>query len=204
VKQGYGTYVWMGPASEEDETLVEKSKYEGNYKDGYRQGVGKMKYPNGDVYEGEFFENMVRNCLFFSIFCSYTCCWLLFFMLQMQGEGTYTYKASGDIYSGSWLANLKHGNGTYEFGKDSSLFVGTWEKGQITTGKWILQGAAVYEGNFKLGRPVGNGTFTFASGLVQNGSFEVQKAAEGEEEPVEGEAPKPQNVAWKGDSIVSF
>jgi hypothetical protein len=124
----------------------------------------------------------------------------------MQGEGTYRYKKTGDIYSGSWLANMKHGEGTYEFGKDSSLFVGTWENGQITTGKWVLQGAAVYEGNFKLGRPIGNGSFTFSSGLVQTGVFEEKKPAEGEEEePVaEGEAPKPPNVAWKGNSIVSF
>ncbi len=59
VKQGAGVYIWMGPTSEEDETLVEKSRYEGNYKDGLRHGVGKMKYPSGDVYEGEFFENKV-------------------------------------------------------------------------------------------------------------------------------------------------
>jgi hypothetical protein len=60
VKQGYGVYIWTGPTSEEDETPVEKARYEGNYKDGFRQGVGKMKYPNGDIYEGEFFENQVR------------------------------------------------------------------------------------------------------------------------------------------------
>jgi hypothetical protein len=49
----------MGPASEEDETLVEKARYEGNYKDGLKHGVGKMKFPNGDVYEGEWVENKV-------------------------------------------------------------------------------------------------------------------------------------------------
>jgi hypothetical protein len=59
VKQGPGVYVWMGPTSEEDETPVEKARYEGNYKDGFRQGVGKMKFPTGDIYEGEFFENQV-------------------------------------------------------------------------------------------------------------------------------------------------
>ena len=124
----------------------------------------------------------------------------------MHGEGTYTYKKSGDIYSGSWADNLKEGQGTYEFGRDSSLLVGTWEKGQITTGKWVLQGAAVYEGQFKLGRPIGQGTFTFQSGLSQTGVFEEKKPVEGEEEepPAEGEAPRPPNVTWKGNSIVSF
>lgn len=124
----------------------------------------------------------------------------------MQGEGTYRYKKSGDIYSGSWYQDKKHGQGTYEFGGDSSLMVGNWENGQITTGKWVLQGAAVYEGQFKLGRPYRAGSFAFQSGLVQKGVFEDKKPAEGEEEeaPAEGEAPRPPNVVWRGESIVSF
>ena len=51
----------MGPASEEDETPTEKARFEGNYKDGLKHGIGKMKYPNGDVYEGEWFENKVNT-----------------------------------------------------------------------------------------------------------------------------------------------
>lgn len=60
MKQGAGIYTWMGPASEEDESLVEKAKYEGNYKDGLKNGVGKMLYPNGDIYEGEWVDNKVK------------------------------------------------------------------------------------------------------------------------------------------------
>lgn len=124
----------------------------------------------------------------------------------MHGQGTYTYKKTGDIYSGKWVANVKHGFGQYEFQADNSVFEGDWENGQLTRGKWVLQGAAVYEGEFKLGRPFGEGKFTFESGLVQKGSYVVKKAVEGEEEeaPAEGEAPRPPNVVWKGDSIVSF
>jgi hypothetical protein len=180
VKQGAGIFAWMGPASEEDETLVEKAKYDGNYKDGLKNGVGKMIYPNGDFYEGEWIDN------------------------KMQGEGTYTYKKSGDIYSGSWIADKKSGQGTYEFGADSSIMVGTWVDGQITTGKWILKGAAEYEGAFKLGRPYGYGSFSFSSGLVQTGSFVEAKKGEDEEAPAEGETPLPPNVVWEGKSIVAF
>ena len=124
----------------------------------------------------------------------------------MQGEGTYTYKKTADIYSGSWMADLKEGQGIYEFGGDSSRLVGQWTAGQITTGQWVLQGAAVYDGQFKLGRPYGKGQFTFTSGLIQKGQFEEKKPIEGEEEepPGEGEAPRPPNVSWKGESIVSF
>lgn len=42
--------------------------YEGNYTDGKRAGMGKMTYPNGDEYTGEWKDNV------------------------MEGEGTYVYK----------------------------------------------------------------------------------------------------------------
>mmetsp|Transcript_5875 Transcript_5875/g.9678 ORF Transcript_5875/g.9678 Transcript_5875/m.9678 type:complete len:232 (+) Transcript_5875:51-746(+) len=179
IKQGYGVYVWMAPGGEEDDSLQEKARYEGDYKDGLKHGVGKMVYPNGDVYEGEWFEN------------------------KMQGEGTYTYKKTTDIYSGAWVGNKKHGQGTYEFGVDSSVMTGEWVEGQITTGKWVLKGAAVYEGSFKLGRPFGEGKFTYESGLEQSGSYVEQKPGEDEEPAEEGEV-RPPNVAWEGKSIVSF
>jgi hypothetical protein len=65
MKQGYGVYIWLGPGSEEDDTPVEKAKYEGNYKDGMKSGYGKMKFPNGDLYEGEWLENKVGFVIFF-------------------------------------------------------------------------------------------------------------------------------------------
>ena len=85
LKQGQGTYIWMGPVGGEDggDELVEKARYEGNYKNGLKDGYGKMIYPSGDVYEGMWVEN------------------------NMCGEGTYTYKATGDIYSGNWENNKK-------------------------------------------------------------------------------------------------
>ncbi len=172
----------MAPGAEDDETPVEKARYEGNYYDGMRHGQGKMIYPTGDIYEGEWFEN------------------------KANGEGSYTYKKSGDIYSGSFVMDKKQGQGTYEFGADSSMLIGEWVDGQITTGKWVLKGAAVYEGAFKLGRPFGEGKFNFESGLSQSGVYEAKKLGpDEEEEPVgEGEAPRPPNVVWKGNSIVSF
>jgi hypothetical protein len=51
----------MAPGAEEDDSLVEKARYEGNFKDGQKTGFGKMIYPNGDIYEGEWFENKVNQ-----------------------------------------------------------------------------------------------------------------------------------------------
>ena len=50
----------MGPGAEED-SVVEKARYDGNYKDGLKHGFGRMVYPNGDIYEGEWFENKVNS-----------------------------------------------------------------------------------------------------------------------------------------------
>ena len=179
-KQGDGLYVWVKPGEEEG-SVVEKARYEGSWKDNQKHGVGKMVFPNGDTYEGEWFEN------------------------KIQGTGTYTYKKTGDVYSGSWVDGKKQGKGEYEFTADRSLLKGQWEAGQITAGKWELKGAAVYDGEFKMGRPFGAGQFTFASGLVQTGEYAAVKVpGEEEDAPAEGEAPKPPNVTWVGTPIVSF
>lgn len=53
----------MGAGGEEDDSPVERARYEGMYKDGMRTGFGKMTFPGGDVYEGEWLENKVSNCV---------------------------------------------------------------------------------------------------------------------------------------------
>lgn len=121
----------------------------------------------------------------------------------MEGNGTYDYKKTGDIYSGLWLKNKKHGEGIYQYGADSSCLKGTWENGQLSKGTWVQLNHAEYEGTFNQGRPIGEGKFSFHSGLVQTGAFEIRKPKEDEEEEDEEENKLP-NVEWKGKSIVSF
>lgn len=48
-------------------------------------------------------------------------------------------QATGDIYSGSWVANNKSGQGMYQFGADNSTMHGTWVEGTITEGKWVFK-----------------------------------------------------------------
>ncbi|CAM9356203.1 unnamed protein product, partial [Choristocarpus tenellus] len=69
IKEGMGTYTWMQVSEDDDsEEPQVRATYEGNYRDGKRSGMGKMTYPNGDVYTGEWENNF------------------------MEGEGTYVYK----------------------------------------------------------------------------------------------------------------
>ena len=146
LKQGKGTYIWLGSSPDDEESKVEISRYEGNFVDGRREGVGLMRFKNGDVYEGEFLNNL------------------------MHGEGSYTYAKSNDIYSGSFYAGKKHGRGRYEYFKDSSI-LNQWEDGTVTTVKWHMKNAGSYEGELKRGTPVGPGGYTLESGIVQRGEF---------------------------------
>jgi hypothetical protein len=201
VKQGAGTYMWMGPASDDDETLVEKARFEGNYINGVKSGFGKMVYPNGDIFEGEWADDKVRDLVLYTSNRS-KLIGTTAIHGQINGEGSYIYKKSGDIYSGSWKDGKKHGEGRYEFQADKSMMVGIWNNGEFKSGKWEFKGAGHYEGTFKLGRPYGQGKYTFVSGLSQLGSYDEIKASAEEEETEENVAPP--NVVWRGQSIVAM
>ena len=57
-KHGQGVYSWMEPDEESGEAKKVAS-YEGKYTDGKKNGLGKMVFPNGDVYFGEWKDNKV-------------------------------------------------------------------------------------------------------------------------------------------------
>jgi len=175
-KHGNGMYTWMEPDEESGEPKKVAS-YEGKYADGKKNGLGKMTFPNGDVYFGEWKDN------------------------KMDGEGTYTYSKTKDVYSGSWLAGIKSGTGCYEYGEDKSKLSGTWDKGAFASGEWILEGAGVYKGGFSGGKPLGPGSFSFVSGVTQTGEYATKTPAEGEEE--EEEEGKTGDPTWKGVSVFS-
>jgi hypothetical protein len=169
MKHGQGKYTWMAAAEGEDAAegaMVESATYEGEYKDGKRDGVGTMTYPNGDVYTGEWKES------------------------KMHGVGTYKYKASDDIYSGAYADGLKEGAGTYEFGKCKSKLDGAWAKGTFTEGEWQFKDAGSYVGSFAPdGQPIGPGKYNFVTAtgdkITQEGAYTSDEPMP--EAPAEGE-----------------
>lgn len=50
-KQGQGSYSWSVNDADEDEGAKNTANYKGGYKDGKKDGLGKMVYPNGDKYQ---------------------------------------------------------------------------------------------------------------------------------------------------------
>jgi len=172
MKHGVGTYTWKKPAEEDGDEPVVKATYTGDYWNGKKQGVGKMTFPNGDIFHGQWKDN------------------------QMNGEGTYIYKATGDIFTGTFVDGVKVGSGAYQFGADSSVMKGNWVEGSITEGTWEFKDGSVYKGVFKNGKPYQNGTFTLPNGTTQKGEYVWTVADEEDEEA-------PPVITWKGASVVT-
>lgn len=122
------------------------ASFEGMYVDGVKHGLGKMVFPNGDTYHGEWQRD------------------------KMHGDGSYVY-ANGDIFSGKFAHGIRMGKGTYEFAADKSLLVGNWADNVITDGKWMFKDGGSYVGRFEGGKPIGSCMFKFPSGLQQDGEF---------------------------------
>lgn len=93
---GFGIYVWN-----------DRSRYEGNFKNGERNGEGIYYYPKGAKYIG----NQVNG--------------------KRNGSGTYYYP-SGSKYVGEWENEVKNGEGTMYMFADDSIIIksGTWKNGQ--------------------------------------------------------------------------
>lgn len=70
------------------------------------------------------------------------------------------------------------------FSSDDSKFNGLWEKGLFKSGVWEMSKGVKYIGEFKGGRPFGPGTFEFASGLKQTGSYIAPKDEDSVEENI--------------------
>ena len=105
---------------------VLESTYEGEYKNGIREGRGKFTYADGSVLEGNFVNG------------------------QLVGKGTGTV-GNGDSYEGNFINYRRHGYGKYRMANGSS-FEGWFVIDNPYTGKWVnYDGTTIYLQN---GSPV--------------------------------------------------
>ena len=95
------------------------STYEGEFKNGLRDGHGRITLPSGTIKEGTFVKG------------------------QMTGEGTLTTE-DGHSYSGHFVNNRMHGVGKLKMANGSS-FEGWFVADDPYTGKWTnYDGAVIY------------------------------------------------------------
>jgi len=146
-KHGNGKYsYYIAEKLDEEGEVIEDARaytYEGMFKFNRKEGIGKLTYPNGDVYHGEWLKNV------------------------KHGEGAYVTK-DGDMYSGSWWKGMKHGRGTYVYKKDQSQLIGKWVQNNFKEGQWAFKDGTVYSGRFVQNHPIGRGTFKFPNGNEQD------------------------------------
>jgi serine/threonine protein kinase len=95
-------------------------KYEGNLKDGRKNGNGTYIWANGVVYSGIWKDDVkVSKKEKSSINCDGDC---------KNGYGTLTYEKGGK-YVGNFRSKKRHGHGTYYY-TTGSKYVGDWKKGK--------------------------------------------------------------------------
>lgn len=145
-------------------------RYSGPVLDGKHHGQGKIEWPNGTSYEGEF-----ENGLF-SGKGKYQSRSGAGFMYEgdfklgsMTGQGRYTGR-DGSVYVGEFLNDRFHGQGRYEM-STGFVYEGTFRDG-LFEGKGKLAGnGEVYEGQFQKGKYAGAGEMRYADGRKYKGEF---------------------------------
>lgn len=107
---------------------VAKSKYEGPYVNGKRQGKGKYTFASGTVYEGDFLDDKFtgKGKMVYTDGTNYVGDFL---NDVFEGKGVYTY-SGGDKYEGEFKGGKKNGNGTYYF-KNGQKYVGQFLNGKF-------------------------------------------------------------------------
>jgi hypothetical protein len=118
--------------------------YEGEWKEGKMEGVGKMWDNNGNVYEGEW-ENGKR-----------------------RGKGVMR-DCCGNVYQGDWRRDERHGDGAAQFG-DGDTYVGGWRNNRKHgRGVYRWSDGSMYEGEYVDDLREGKGVCRFSSGLCYKG-----------------------------------
>lgn len=123
--------------------------YDGDFVNGKKHGKGTLRYQNGNVYEGDFVKEE-----------------------QTYGKLTYT---DGRVYEGQFLNGLRNGKGNLKYKSGSTYtgdFVNDLSQGK---GKFIYASGDVYQGDFVNNDFEGKGTYTYSNGNLYEGDFKKGK-----------------------------
>ena len=112
-----------------------RSRYQGQFSKGKREGYGIMNCDNGDIFAGRFVDDAIS-------------------------DGTYYYQNTGDIYKGGFRNGLKEGKGTYFYSDGSKReaifsvdkpdgYVARTDKDGSSIEEYYLSGAKVDFSNLK-------------------------------------------------------
>ncbi|KAL9179048.1 hypothetical protein ACHAXT_000090 [Thalassiosira profunda] len=141
--------------------------YEGEVKDGRRNGKGVCRYADGCVYDGEWKDDLHQWGTMSGINGAYKGEWK---DNKMHGTGIFV-SSSGDVYEGEFEQGTFWGKGTNKW-KDGQSYSGDHKEGKAHgRGTLVWKNGHVYEGEWVEGKQHGRGTITKASGEVFDGEF---------------------------------
>ena len=156
---------------ENDEAIVyNEDRYEGELKDGGRDGKGILYLANGDKYEGEFKDDEINGKGIYR-YANGNKYEGEFKDGKKDGKGVF-YFSNGDKHEGEYKDGLAHGKGTHYL-SNGGKFEGEF-KYDKRDGKGILYlpNGNKYEGEYKDNKMSGKGIFYWADGDRYEGEFE--------------------------------
>jgi hypothetical protein len=137
------------------ETYPSGNKYDGEFKDGIRNGQGTYTFANGDKFVGVFKDG------------------------QRNGQGTYFYLADNQLKGGKYVGEYKddkrNGLGTFTLA-NGEKFVGEYKDDKRNgRGTFTLANGDKFFGEYKDGKRNGQGSFTSANGDKFFGEYKDDK-----------------------------
>ena len=142
--------------------------FNGDWKDGLRNGYGTMRYASGNYYEGYWEDD--KKC----------------------GTGVMIWKDVDEVYTGQWENDRCNGVGEHLWGdgatnttgsyrKHCNLYRGEWRDGLRTgRGTFFYADGSQYTGQWLNNLKEGEGTFVQTNGKLHRGLFTKDRSISGE------------------------
>ena len=126
----------------------DKTTYEGSFVDGYKHGEGKLVFSDGAYYEGHFDKNIFngKGKFYFKDGRNYNGDWK---NNTIDGKGIFTW-VNGCKYNGDYKNFVREGNGVYSYG--CNLYDGSWVNNLPHGDGMLLSDGLRIEGHFRYGK----------------------------------------------------
>jgi hypothetical protein len=168
LKHGHGVIKYP------ENDILNRTSFDGEWKEGNKSGNGTFTWKNGENYVGEWLNDLKHGLGFLKYpendtwnRTSFDGEWK---ENQQSGSGTMIRK-NGEKYVGEWLNGLNHGHGVRTFAEDSiaKSYDGEWKEGLHSgNGTMIWKDGEKYVGEFKDGLRDGEGIQYSATNIIIN------------------------------------
>ena len=128
-----------------DARLVDGARYQGPLRDGLMHGQGRLDWPDGSFYEGDFLAG------------------------ELSGAG-HLVSASGERYQGAIQHGMMHGRGLLEM-PDGGSYQGEFAQGEFVSGAFADAYGGLHQGTFRHWQLHGPGRLSLSDGREYRGEF---------------------------------